>query len=62
MWEELPLAFALFDRDGSGVLDPLHLKRDLLKLGVKLRENELHALMAGGFVDYRDFIKDLNKL
>ena len=58
---ELPIAFNMFDVDNSGSINPQELKRNLKKVGVKIKESELHALMVGHSIDYLDYLKDLNR-
>lgn len=57
--QELPIAFNMFDQENKGIINPQELKRNLAKVGVKIKDCELHALMVGPSIDYMEFLKEL---
>lgn len=59
---ELREAFAVFDKDGNGLISPEELKGALLNLGEKMEDREIGAMIAAadkdgnGMIDYEEFI------
>lgn len=59
---ELREAFAVFDKDGNGLISADELKNALLNLGEKLEDHEVRAMIAAadrdgnGQIDYEEFI------
>ena len=59
---ELREAFAVFDKDGNGMISAEELKSALLNLGEKLDDHEVKAMIAAadkdgnGQIDYEEFI------
>ena len=59
---ELREAFALFDKDGNGLISPEELKGALLNLGEKMDDQEIGAMVGAadkdgnGQIDYEEFI------
>lgn len=60
--DELREAFAIFDKDGNGLISAEELKSALLNLGEKLEDHEIRAMIAAadkdgnGQIDYEEFI------
>ena len=60
--DELREAFAVFDKDGNGMISAEELKSALLNLGEKLDDHEVKAMIAAadkdgnGQIDYEEFI------
>lgn len=60
--DELREAFAVFDKDGNGMISAEELKSALLNLGEKLEDHEIRAMMeaadrdGNGQIDYEEFI------
>lgn len=60
--DELREAFAVFDKDGNGMISAEELKSALLNLGEKLEDHEVKAMImaadrdGNGQIDYEEFI------
>ena len=55
-------AFKMFDTDGDGSITPLEMKKTFTKLGLKLSDGQIYALVAeadmdgDGCIDYKEFM------
>jgi len=61
--EEFVQGFAVFDRDGNGLISAGELRYVLTSLGEKLTDKDVDELLRGvetdkdGFINYSDFVK-----